>query len=112
MAEYIKREDALSRFTYEGGDRISEVDVDNFPTTVTIKDVKRILRDIPATSVAPVVHCKECDLWNDWDCAGRESLGNFVCSCAHWSGEGYTVYTKPDDFCSYGERGYQSELLR
>lgn len=50
MTEYIKREDALVRFTYV--------------------------------------------------------VGNFVCSCAHWSGDGYTVYTKPDDFCSYGERGY------
>ena len=49
-------------------------------------------------------YCRECDLWNDWDSAGKKSLGTFVCSCAHWTGEdGHTVYTKPDDFCSYGE---------
>ena len=49
------------------------------------------------------VLCRECDHWNDWDSVGEESLGNLVCSCAHWSGEGYVVYTGPDDFCSYGE---------
>lgn len=80
MAEYIKREDALSRFTYEGGDRISEVDVDNFPATVTIKDVKRVLREIPAADVIPVAHghwiehptgglvCSHCDRYkpDEW----------------------------------------------
>ena len=52
-----------------------------------------------------LVRCWECELWNDWDSAGHKELGNFVCSCAHWTNEdGYVVYTKPEDFCSYSER--------
>lgn len=59
---------------------------------------------LPAADVVPVVRCSECELWNDWDHSGRKELGNFVCSCAHWSNEdGYVVYTKPDDYCSYGD---------
>lgn len=57
------------------------------------------------SDLAPVVRCKDCDCWNTWDSAGRKSLGNFVCSCAHWSVEdGPVLYTKPDEFCSYGEK--------
>lgn len=52
-----------------------------------------------------IIHCQECDLWNRWDSAGRESLGNLTCSCAHWTVEdGAVIRTKPTDFCSYGER--------
>ena len=55
--------------------------------------------------VRPVVFCRDCDCWNEWDSAGRESLGNYVCSCAHWSVEdGAILYTRPTDFCSYGEK--------
>lgn len=65
---------------------------------------------IEAPTVLPdeargVVHCRECDLWNRQINAGRESLGNFVCSCGHWTVEdGAVLYTEPTDFCSYGER--------
>ena len=54
MSDYIKREDALQRFTFEQGNRIPEVDVDNFPITITIKDIKRILRELAAADVAEV----------------------------------------------------------
>ena len=63
---------------------------------------------IPTVShddVGGVVLCQDCDCWNEWDHAGRKSLGNYVCSCAHWTVEdGAVLYTKPTDFCSYGER--------
>lgn len=49
----ISRAALLSRFTFENGDRIPEVDCDNFPITVAIKDVKRIIREAP--SVPPQV---------------------------------------------------------
>lgn len=63
------------------------------------------IKDIHAADVREVVLCKECDFWNDWDSAGKESLGNYVCSCAYWSVEdGPVFYTSPDDFCSYGEK--------
>lgn len=54
MAEYIKREDVLYRFTFEHGDRIPEVDENNYPNTITIKEIKHIISDIPAANVAPV----------------------------------------------------------
>lgn len=45
--------------------------------------------------------CEDCDFWNTWDHAGHKGLGNYVCSCARWTGEdSCTWYTKPDDFCS------------
>lgn len=65
---------------------------------------KQQLDSIPAVDAVEVVRCMECELWNDWDSAGHKELGNFVCSCAHWSNEdGYVVYTAPDDYCKYGE---------
>lgn len=54
--------------------------------------------------VRPVVLCKDCDLWNEWDSSGRESLGNYRCSCAEWTTEITTYYTGPDEFCSRGVR--------
>ena len=60
--------------------------------------------ELPAEDVAPVIRCKDCDLWNEWDHSGRESLGNFRCSCAYWSVEdGPVFFTAPTDFCSYAE---------
>ena len=60
--------------------------------------------ELPAADVAPVIRCKDCDLWNEWDHSGRESLGNFRCSCAYWSVEdGPVFFTAPTDFCSYAE---------
>lgn len=65
----------------------------------------RTLEYFAAPDVVQVVRCKDCDLWNEWDCAGHKETGNFVCSCAYFSNEdGYIVYTGPDDYCSKGER--------
>ena len=69
------------------------------------EEVARYLEECPAVDAVPVCRCKDCELWNDWDSAGKESLGNYVCSCAHWSVEdGAILYTRPTDYCSYGER--------
>ena len=79
MTEYIKRKDALD--------------------AVLVVNERQRIKNIPTADVVEVVRCGECS-------AGRKSLGNFRCSCAHWSNEdGYTVYTGPNDFCSYGVRG-------
>ena len=68
-----------------------------------------IIQSAPAADVRPVVMCLDCDYWNDWDSAGKESLGNYVCSCAYWSVEdGAVFYTRPTDFCSYGEKREES----
>lgn len=66
--------------------------------------------DTPA-DVKPVVLCKDCDLWNEWDSSGRESLGTYRCSCAEWTTEITTYYTGPDEFCSRGERKDEDSLL-
>ena len=58
--------------------------------------------DIPPADVWPVVLCKDCDFWNEWDSSGRESLGTYRCSCAEWTTEITTYYTGPDEFCSRG----------
>lgn len=40
---------------------------------------------IPAAEVVPVVRCKDCEFWDFGDCYRLE-------------------LSRPDDFCSYGER--------
>lgn len=65
--------------------------------------LKKVM-SIPAADVRPVIFCEDCDNWNEWDHSGRESLGNFLCSCAYWSVEdGPVFFTAPTDFCSYAE---------
>lgn len=72
---------------------------------LTLSMVFRHIHSAPAVDAVEVMRCKDCELWNEWDRAGHESLNNLSCSCAYFSGEdGYTVCTAPNDFCSYGER--------
>lgn len=71
------------------------------------RDFFDIIREVPAANVSPnrpVILCKDCDNWNEWDHTGRQSLGSYRCSCGSWSVEGGPVfYTAPEDFCSYAE---------
>ena len=95
MTDYISREAAkekcCSLCRWEG--------------TSNCDECEHPIDDIPAVDVRPVVLCRDCDNWNDWDSAGKESLGNYVCSCAYWTVEdGAVFYTRPTDFCSYGEK--------
>ena len=54
MNDYIDREAALRPFIVDkNGRRIPEVDGDNFPVTIEIKEVKRILRAVPSADVKP-----------------------------------------------------------
>lgn len=89
MAEYIDRGTAIAKLT------ALEVTEPN----ATMADAKRVLADIPAADVAPVVRCKDCkwfiknnnDEW--WGCWLYHTI-KVVPEDA----------PKPDDFCSYGER--------
>lgn len=89
MAEYINRGTAIAKLT------ALEVTEPN----ATMADAKRVLADIPAADVAPVVRCKDCkwfiknnnDEW--WGCWLYHTI-KVVPEDA----------PKPDDFCSYGER--------
>lgn len=60
----------------------------------------------PAVDAVPVVRCKDCECWDEENKGGRATLGTLVCACDNWSNQedGYFRYTRPDDFCSYGER--------
>ena len=61
-------------------------------------DFYSALWNVPAADVAPVVRCRECKYYTpqkkskQWDCK------TLYCNRV------VTVKTKPDDFCSYGDR--------
>lgn len=46
---------------------------------------RKLMVDAPTEDVVPVVRCSQCKHWNNGDCYRIE-------------------LTRPDDFCSYGER--------
>lgn len=86
MAEYIDRGTAIAKLT------ALEVSKPN----ATMITAKRLLADMPAADVAPVVRCNGCKHYDMGVCLKIYSDGN-----AHpeaWQSR------KPDDFCSYGER--------
>ena len=96
MGEYIDRQAVL--------DELDE-DIEEFvECDYALKTAKKYIKKIPPADVRPVVLCKDCDLWNEWDSSGRESLGTYRCSCAEWTTEITTYYTGPDEFCSRGVR--------
>jgi hypothetical protein len=71
--------------------------------------VRSCIKTVREMKAVEVVRCRECDLWNDWDHVGRESLGTYRCSCAEWSSEASVLYTGPEEFCSRGERKEEDE---
>lgn len=86
MAEYIERGTAIAKLT------ALEVSKPN----ATMVGAKRLLAEIPAADVVPVVRCKSCKHYDMGVCLKIYSDGN-----AHpeaWQSRG------PEDFCSYGER--------
>ena len=74
MNDYIKREDAIEM-------------------------VLEPLSNMPADDVVEVVRCKDCEFWNK----DENILGGI---CDEWSDfeDSIISYTKPDDYCSRGER--------
>ena len=47
----VSRKDALKLFTYNSkGERIPERDIDNFPTSISIEDAKKMIRTLPSVS--------------------------------------------------------------
>ena len=57
------------------------------------------INNIPAADVVPVVRCRECVHWSGVVLGMR---------CKLYSSPPYSwVYSKPDDFCSRGERIYE-----
>jgi len=92
MAEYIEREAALRPFIIDKqGNRIRETDVDNWLVDISIRQVKRLIREVPAADVVEVVRCNDCMHYEP--CEG----GKDYC----WLNDMAVV---ENDFCSYGER--------
>lgn len=84
MDDYISRDMAIARLT--------KVEVTENLATMT--DAKRVIADMPAADVAPVVHCKDCRYWQD-------NNGGYPNEECRWR-ENETP--DADDFCSYGKR--------
>ena len=55
-----------------------------------IKTATAFLNEVADADVVPVVRCKNCKHWNNGDCYRIE-------------------LTRPDDYCSYGERKVENE---
>lgn len=79
MSEYIGRQAAIDRFSYENGDIIPETLENGEGNTISVKTVKAVLRSVPASDVAPVVHGKWIfnDDWWEFRCTNcRNAIGN------------------------------------
>ena len=82
MADYIKREDALSLVQHSDFDT---EDDKNYIMLILGKEY-----GCPSADVAPVVRCKDCE-WRNWETNGCDRN-----PCVEQWFE--------NDFCSYGER--------
>ena len=91
MAEYIDRE-AVKRALADS-DVVPKYKADNRPVT------DKIIDDISAADVAPVVRCKDCKWFADNN--DGEWYGCQMFQVVWITPEDAP---KPDDFCSYGER--------
>ena len=49
-----------------------------------------------------IVRCKNCVMWGEDNTILKRENKENIKPCAQWSGEGYTVFTNKNDFCSYG----------
>lgn len=90
MREYIEREEVMktARDGYHSDFGRSIAD---------LTSLKELLEDTPVADVVKVVRCKDCKHY------GGITFGNI---CRRWSAiySGVKNCTKPDDYCSYGER--------
>lgn len=53
-----------------------------------------------------IVRCKNCIMWCDDNNVLKGRIKENTKPCAQWSGEGYTVFTNKNDFCSYGYQDF------
>lgn len=83
VAEYIDRSVAIARLTA----------LEVTEPYATMADAKRVLADIPAADVAPVVRCKNCKYLVN---ATVNSNGFLICHAND-------MEIAPEDFCSYAE---------
>ena len=88
--ELISKEDAVALIRAEM-DKIRTHSLVDGTARINLRLAKNIIEDMPTIDI---VRCKSCKHWNTKGC--RDGVGE--CEWAYYM-------TKPDDFCSYGERG-------
>lgn len=55
--KFIDADALMEKFSPDSnGNRMPEVDVDNFPITETLADIKQIIHEMPAADVEPIKH--------------------------------------------------------
>ena len=86
MADYINREKA-----------IAEIDKGDLLVGDNAKWAKEILYRTPTEDIVPVVRCKDCKHFN----VGVSFQSKPILYCRRTK---FSFETKPDDYCSYGER--------
>lgn len=104
MAEYIERE-ALQKLFNEVSTSLlckKELAKDTEHMVRAFLMVTEMIQDAPPADVAPVVRCKDCK-YRTWFVPGY-GCGNFESPFYKVADEDDAIMTKPDDFCSYGER--------
>lgn len=87
MTEYIERGTAIAKLTA----------LEVTAPSATMTDAKRLLADMPAADVAPVVRCKDCLYW-------ERDMGFCHYHSRYYDGGASWDIFNEDDFCSYGER--------
>ena len=75
---------------YIDADDVANAIYHHFPSIRTMADARGIIEEAPSIDI---VRCAECRYWNTSGC--RDGVGE--CEWAYYM-------TKPDDFCSRGER--------
>jgi hypothetical protein len=91
MAEYIEREAVIDRLKRNLG----ACNPGSF-SELCYRDAIETVKRFPASDVAPVVRCKDCNHYEMGVCLKIYSDGNVHPEA--WQPR------RPEDFCSYGER--------
>ena len=91
--EYIDREAALRAITYNPLAKPEPNDI----IALTLLTAQKRIRKIPAADVVPVVRCKDCKHYSDFDTHNCKRLNFHFCNK-------FANVTREMDFCSYGER--------
>lgn len=98
MGDYISRDMAIARLT--------KVEVTENLATMT--DAKRVIADMPAADVAPVVRCTDCKYWGDEHGIAQRDDGAIYARCRLHNhdvgGEQVGWVSTEADFCSCGQR--------
>jgi hypothetical protein len=106
MADLIDRAALLKIIRAEAVNAMELTADRHHPSALAFGHCHSLVKRAPAVDAVEVVRCKDCECWNEEDKGGRATLGTLVCACDNWSNQedGYSRYTRPDDFCSCGER--------